>query len=240
MINADPDAPSYNPRVSTEAQARPPLRIAVLISGGGSTLLNILERIRDGRLNAEVVGVVASRDCSGLQHARDFNVPCAVVERGQPFDAADFSARITARLDEWRPELLVFGGFLSLYLLPPQYRHRAINTHPALLPAFGGKGMYGDRVHRAVLDSGTKVTGCTVHLVDDEYDHGGIVLQRVVPVMEGDDEASLGERVRAAERELLPLVISLWADGRITVGEDGRVQIADRELVPGIERPQQD
>ena len=221
--------------MSSVPQTRPPLRIAVLISGSGSTLHNILERISSGRLNAEVVGVVASRDCSGLQHARDFDVPAAVVERGSPFDAADFSARITAQLDQWQPELIVFGGFLSLYLLPPQYRHRAINTHPALLPSFGGKGMYGDRVHQAVLDSTAQVTGCTVHLVDDEYDHGSIVLQKIVPVLPGDDVASLGERVRAAERELLPLVIGLWADGRISVSADGKVAIAQRELLSGLD-----
>ncbi|MEZ5337412.1 MAG: phosphoribosylglycinamide formyltransferase [bacterium] len=216
--------------MTSDPQSRPPLRLAVLISGGGSTLRNILERIGEGRLNAEVVGVVASRDCGGLQHAADFNVPSAIVERGQPFDAADFAARITAQLEQWQPGLIIFGGFLSLYLLPEQYRGRAINTHPALLPAFGGQGMYGDRVHQAVLDSGTRVTGCTVHLVDDEYDHGGIVLQKVVPVLPGDTVASLGERVRLAERELLPLVISLWAEGRISVDGGGRLSIADREL----------
>ena len=209
---------------------RPPLRIAVLISGGGSTLLNILERIRAGRLNAEVVGVVASRDCAGLEHARAFNVPCAIVERGQPFDVVDFSARITAALEPWQPQLIVFGGFLSMYHLPPQFRGRAINTHPALLPAFGGPGMYGDRVHEAVLASGVQVTGCTVHLVDDEYDHGSIVLQKVVPVLSADDAARLGERVRRAERELLPLVISLWAEGRISVDDSGTVQFAPRVL----------
>ncbi|MCB1217139.1 phosphoribosylglycinamide formyltransferase [bacterium] len=216
--------------MTPDPQSRPPLRLAVLISGGGSTLRNILERIGEGRLNAEVVGVVASRDCGGLQHAADFNVPSAIVERGQPFDAADFAARITAQLEQWQPGLIIFGGFLSLYLLPEQYRGRAINTHPALLPAFGGQGMYGDRVHQAVLDSGTRVTGCTVHLVDDEYDHGGIVLQKVVPVLPGDTVSSLGERVRLAERELLPLVISLWAEGRISVDGSGRLSIADREL----------
>ncbi|MCB1187302.1 phosphoribosylglycinamide formyltransferase [bacterium] len=220
--------------MSPEQKSRPPLRLAVLISGGGSTLLNILERIREGRLNAEVVGVVASKDCGGLQHAADFNVPSAIVERGQPFDAADFAARITAELDRWQPDLIVFGGFLSLYLLPPQYRHRALNTHPALLPSFGGQGMYGDRVHEAVLQSGTRVSGCTVHLVDDEYDHGSIVLQKVVPVLTGDDVASLGERIRSAERELLPLVISLWAEGRIRVDHAGKVHIADRELISGL------
>lgn len=209
---------------------RDPLRIAVLISGSGSTLQNILERIDEGRLNAKVVGVVASRDCGGLEHARAFDVPSAIVERGQPFELADFSARITATLDPWQPELIVFGGFLSMYQLPPQYQGRAINTHPALLPSFGGPGMYGDRVHEAVLQSGVLISGCTVHLVDDEYDHGGIVLQKIVPVLPGDDAVSLGERVRSAERELLPLVIRLWAEGRISVDASGNAEFAPRVL----------
>ncbi|MCH7471724.1 phosphoribosylglycinamide formyltransferase [bacterium] len=190
--------------------------IAVLISGGGSTLRNILERCRDGRLQGvEVVGVVASRECSGLEHARQFGVPCAVISRGKPFDAADFSRRLTAQLEQWQPSLLVFGGFLSIYLLPPHYQGKAINIHPALLPRFGGRGMYGDRVHEAVLASGAATSGCTVHLVDNEYDHGPIIAQQEVPVQEGDTVETLGERVRAVECELYPTVIGSFAEKSI-------------------------
>jgi phosphoribosylglycinamide formyltransferase 1 len=213
---------------------KPPLRLAVLISGSGSTLRNILERVRDGRLRGvEVVGVVASKPCGGLQHAADFGVPAVVVERctpGTTFDAPEFSARVTAALDTWQPDLIVLGGFLSLYLLPPHYQGRAINIHPSLLPAFGGPGMYGDRVHAAVLASGTKVTGCTVHLASDEYDGGAILAQRTVPVLEGDTVESLGARVRAAEAELYPTVIQWFADGRVQVVE-GKVEISGRELL---------
>jgi len=202
--------------------------IAVLISGSGSTLKNILQRIAAGQLKARVAGVVASRDCSGLDHAREYGVPWAVVKRGKPFDPAGFSARITAQLDEWQPRLVVFGGFLSLYLNPPRYP--AINVHPALLPFFGGAGMYGDHVHEAVLASGMKLTGCTVHLVDDKYDTGPIIAQRAVPILDSDTVETLGARVRETERELYPEVIGWFAAGRVVIGDAGRVTIRDREL----------
>lgn len=210
---------------ATPADAFP---IAVLISGSGSTLKNILELIAAGRLKARVAGVVASRKCSGLDHAREYGVPYAVVKRGKPFDAQDFSARITAQLDQWQPRLVVFGGFLSLYLNPPRYP--AINIHPALLPFFGGTGMYGDHVHEAVLASGMRLTGCTVHLVDDKYDTGPIIAQRAVPILDGDTVETLGARVRETERELYPEVIGWFAAGRVVIGDDGKVRIKDREL----------
>lgn len=213
------------------APARPPLPIAVLISGSGSTLLNLLEHCADGRLAARVVGVAASRDCSGLEHAQRFGVPAEVVPRGKPFDLEDFSARMTALLDRWRPELICFGGFLSMYLPPPQYAGRILNIHPALLPGFGGPGMYGDKVHEAVLASGAKISGCSVHLVDAQYDHGAIIAQRVVPVLESDDVHSLGERVRSAERELYPEVVGWFAEGRVSIGADGKLRVAGRDLL---------
>jgi len=104
----------------------------------------------------------------------------------------------------------------------------------ALLPGFGGKGMYGDRVHEAVLAAGCKVTGCSVHFVDDEYDHGAIIAQRALPVEEGDTAATLGARVRAVERELYPEVIGWFADGRVSITAQGRVRIANRQLRSGV------
>jgi phosphoribosylglycinamide formyltransferase 1 len=225
-------AAAYNQPMA-EPPAAPSYPFAVLISGSGSTLRNLLERCADGRLPARVCGVVASRECSGLNHAREFGVPSAIVARGQPFDAAEFAARVTETLSQWAPSLIVFGGFLSLYLPPPQWRGRVLNIHPALLPGFGGAGMYGDRVHEAVLGSGAKVTGCSVHVVDSEYDHGQVLAQRVVPVLPGDDAPRLGERVRAAERELLPEVIAWYATGRACVARDGTVHIAARDLRGG-------
>ena len=201
--------------------------IAVLISGSGSTLKNILALIAAGRLPVRVAGVIASRQCSGLDYAAEYGVPGAIVKRGKPFDATEFSARITVQLDQWQPRLVVFGGFLSLYLAPPRYP--AINIHPALLPGFGGQGMYGDRVHEAVLASGTRVTGCTVHLVDNEYDTGPIIAQRTVPVLDGDTVETLGARVRETERELYPEVIRWFAEERVVIA-DRRVTVKGREL----------
>ena len=202
-----------------------PLRIAFLISGSGSTLANILERSSAGKLNARVVGVAASRDCPGLEHARRHQVPYAVVERGSPFDADDYARRMTDVLAAWQPELIVMGGFLTLYRYPAQYRGRVINIHPALLPDFGGPGMYGDRVHEAVLESGADQSGASVHFVDERYDEGPLIAQVSVPVLPGDDAHSLGERVREAERELLPEVISWFGAGKVTLCDDGTVQV---------------
>ncbi len=208
--------------------------IAVLISGSGSTLRNLLDLSAQGLLDARVAGVVASRDCSGLDHAREYGVPCAVVPRAKPFDAAGFSKRVTAQLDQWSPQLIVFGGFLSLYLPAPQYQGRTINIHPALLPAFGGPGMYGDRVHEAVLASGARITGCTVHLVGEEYDAGPIVAQKAVAVREDDTPATLGERVRRAERELYPIVINWFAARRVRLDGTGRARVAPRIVRGGL------
>jgi phosphoribosylglycinamide formyltransferase 1 len=223
---------------------RPPFRIAALISGAGSTLRNLLERRADGRLRGVAVcGVVASRDCPGLEHAREFGVPWAVVERSPvvppgssapAFDAAEFSARITARLEAWQPELIVLGGFLSPYLPPAKWSRQVINIHPALLPAFGGRGMYGDRVHEAVLTSGARVSGCSVHLVSGDYDSGPILAQRAVAVLPGDTPETLGARVRAVEAELYPEVIQAFADGRVDIGEGGEVRIAGRDLLAAL------
>jgi phosphoribosylglycinamide formyltransferase-1 len=218
----------YNPRVPNVPSQ--PLRIAFLISGSGSTLLNVLERIADDRLpGVQVVGVIGSRACAGLNHGECRGIPTAVIERGTPFDVNDFSAHITAQLDQWQPDLIVLGGFLSHYIPSPQYVGRVINTHPALLPAHGGVGMYGDRVHAAVLAGGSRITGCTVHIVNDEYDAGAILAQRAVAVLEDDTVETLGTRVRGAERELLPAVIGWFAAGRVSY-EVGKVEVRGRNL----------
>jgi formyltetrahydrofolate-dependent phosphoribosylglycinamide formyltransferase len=206
----------------------------MLISGSGSTLRNILERSADGRLRGvEVVGVIASKQCPGLDIASAYQLPCAVETRigssAAAFDPLEFSARLTAQLDKWQPELIACGGFLSLYIPAPQYADRVINIHPALLPAFGGPGMYGDRVHAAVLASGAKVSGCTVHYASSAYDEGPIIAQRTVPVLEGDTVETLGGRVREAERELYPTVIQWFADGRVKL-VDGVVQVKGRSF----------
>jgi phosphoribosylglycinamide formyltransferase-1 len=181
------------------------VRLVVLISGGGTTLQNLLDRTRDGRLAAEVVGVVSSRaDVPGVERAKAAGIPVTVVER-KPSDT--FSDRVFAAVRTFAPDLVCLAGWLHLVRIPSDFRMRVLNIHPALLPAFGGKGMYGRRVHEAVLASGAKVSGCTVHFADDTYDTGPVILQKTVPVLDDDTPETLATRVFAAECEAYPEAI---------------------------------
>jgi formyltetrahydrofolate-dependent phosphoribosylglycinamide formyltransferase len=191
-----------------------PLAIAVLISGGGTTLENLIACIRDGRLrNVEIRLVVSSRSAvRGVDIARAANLPFAIIRRKDYSNDDAFSAALAAALDRAAVDLVVLGGFLCFWRLPERYEGRVLNIHPALLPQFGGKGYYGHHVHDAVLAAGAAESGCTVHLVDNQYDHGPIVAQRRVPVLAGDTADSLAERVGVAERELYPSVIQQVAD----------------------------
>lgn len=202
-----------------------PIRMAVLLSGGGRTLQNFLDRWAAGELSARAVKVIGSRpDAYGLVRARNANVPTAVVKRADHGDDQSFSDAITAELEEADPDLVAMAGFMCFYLIPQAYRHRVMNIHPALLPSFGGAGYYGERVHRAVLDYGCKVSGCTVHFADNVYDHGPIIVQKAVPVREEDDVHSLADRVFQQELEAYPEAVNLFAAGRLVV-EDRRVRV---------------
>jgi phosphoribosylglycinamide formyltransferase-1 len=174
-------------------------RLVVLLSGSGSTLQNLLDRCADGRLAAEVVGVVSSRaDVLGVERGRRAGVPVVIAEKTGRSEAAFAAAR------SWSADLVVCAGWIHLLKVPPDFRGRVLNVHPSLLPKYGGKGMYGRHVHEAVLAAGDTESGCTVHLVDDTYDTGPVVLRRRVPVLPGDTPDTLAERVQAAEREALP------------------------------------
>lgn len=201
------------------------LRLAVLLSGGGTTLQNLLDHIADGRLSAEVAVVVSSRaEALGLERARRAGIPAlAVPRKGQP-DVAAFNDAVHAALEPHAPGLIVLGGFLSLFQPRARYAGRVLNIHPALIPAFCGEGFYGHRVHEAVLAAGVKVSGCTVHFADDQYDHGPIVLQGCVPVLDDDTPETLAARVLALEHELLPRAIQLFAEDRLRI-EGRRVRI---------------
>ena len=197
------------------------LRLAVLLSGGGTTLQNILDRIADGRLDAEVAVVLSSRaDAYGLERARQAGVPTVTVARKTYPDVQSFNDAAHAALEPYGAELVVLAGFLSLFQQRARYAGRVLNIHPALIPSFCGEGFYGHRVHEAVLASGVKVSGCTVHFADDQYDRGPIILQRCVPVLDDDTAATLAARVLALEHELYPEAIQLFAENRLRV--DGR------------------
>ncbi len=191
-----------------------PVRLAVLLSGSGRTLENFLAKITAGDLPATIVGVVSSRgDVRGVEVARQAGLPCAVVRRKDHADAAAHSAAVNAWLAPHRPELIALAGYLCYYVPPAGFTGPVVNIHPALLPKHGGQGMYGDRVHRAVLSAGETESGCTVHLVSDRYDEGRILGQQRVPVLPGDDEHALADRVFAAECELYPRVVAELARG---------------------------
>ncbi len=203
--------------MSTDPRSSKPLRLGVLLSGGGRTLENILHSIRRGELPAEVAVVIASRPCRGLQIGRDAKIDTHLVPRKELPDVAEYSRRIAAVLDAAGVHLVVQAGFLSLWHIPPQYDGRVMNVHPALLPSFGGRGMYGHHVHEAVLKAGCKVSGCTVHFVTNEYDRGPIIVQRCVPVVEGDTADTLADRVFEQECIAYPEAIRLFAQGKLRV-----------------------
>ena len=198
---------------------REPIRLVVLISGGGTTLQNLIDRIADGRLAAQIAGVISSRpDALGVQRARKASRPATIV---QPTDPGSIWAAVRA----FHPDLVCLAGWLHLLPIPADFTNRVLNIHPALLPAFGGKGMYGLRVHQAVLASGAKVSGCTVHFADNSYDTGPILIQKCVAVKGDDDAAALAARVFEAECEAYPEAIRLIAEGRVRV-HDRRVEIS--------------
>lgn len=193
------------------------IRLGVLLSGGGRTLLNMLEKIDSGELPAEVAAVIASRDCQGVERARNAGLDVHVVPYKQMPDAEAYSARICELLDAAAVELVCLAGFLSFWKIPPRYAGRVMNIHPALLPGFGGTGMWGHHVHEAVLAAGCKVSGCSVHFVNNEYDAGPIIVQRCVPVLEGDSPDDLAARVFEQECIAYPQAIRLFAAGRLKI-----------------------
>jgi len=181
----------------------------VLLSGGGRTLLNLLDAIEHGRLEAEVARVISSRrDAAGVERARAAGLEVDVLRPRDFPEPAAFAAEQTRRILAERPDLVVMAGYLVHYPVPPALAGRILNIHPSLLPRHGGRGLYGEHVHAAVLAAGDRESGCTVHVVDDEYDHGPIVAQRRVAVLPGDTAETLAARVFEAECALYPQAIA--------------------------------
>lgn len=200
------------PSPETSADPSRPLPIAVLISGSGRSLENLAECIRAGRLDCEIVLVVSSTPrAGGINRARRFNLPVVVIDRSAFGDNASFGRAVFEAVRRAGAEVVVMAGFLKFLPIPEAFAGRVINIHPALLPSFGGKGMYGERVHRAVLASGVRESGCTVHIADNEYDHGPILLQKSCRVEPGDTVESLAARVFALELEALPEALEMLA-----------------------------
>jgi len=204
------------------------MRLAVFASGGGSNLQAILDAARAGTLRAEVVLVVADREAAGaLDRARRHGVPTAVLRPADFADAEAFGRAMLGVLEEHRVSFVALAGYLRRIpdAVVRAFRHRIVNVHPSLLPAFGGPGFYGRRVHEAALAHGVRWSGATVHLVDEDYDTGPIVLQEPVRVEPGDTPEALAARVLAVEHRLYPEALRLFADGRVRV-EGRTVRIA--------------
>ncbi len=206
-------------------QSPKPLHLAVLVSGGGRTLQNLIERIDAGTLDAKIVLVIGSRPgLGGLAKAAAAKIPNFVVDRQSMPEVEPFSRQIFQLCDDAGVDLICLAGWLSLLEIPIRYRGRVMNIHPALLPGFGGRGMYGRHVHEAVLSHGCKVSGCTVHFVDADYDDGPIILQRACPVEENDTADTLAARVFEQEMIAYPQAVQLYQQGRLRI-EGRRVRI---------------
>lgn len=196
-------------------------KIAVLISGGGTTLMNLISKNDAGMLNAHV-GVVISSDpnAGGLTFCAEADITSKCVERHDFDSDAEFSEAVFSVCREFSVDYVVMGGFLKRVVIPNDFANRVVNIHPSLIPSFCGKGFYGHHVHKAVLEYGARMSGCTIHFVDDLYDHGPIILQRAVLVKDQDTVESLAARVFEAECEAYPTALNMLFEGRLSI--DGR------------------
>lgn len=198
-----------------------PIRLGCLISGGGRTVLNLHETIDRGELDAEIATVIAHRTgLAGVERCRAAGLPVEILPV-RPTDSV--SDRIDRHLEDRSVDLVCLCGYLRHFRVARRFADRVINIHPSLLPDFGGRGMYGDHVHRAVIDAGASESGCTVHLVDDVYDQGPILHQRRCAVQPADDATTLAARVFQEETRAFPEVIGAIARGDIRI-RDGRVE----------------
>ncbi|MEM6331111.1 MAG: phosphoribosylglycinamide formyltransferase [Planctomycetota bacterium] len=210
------------------------MKIAVLISGAGRTLKNLIDLVAADQLPVEIALVISSSaNAGGLKHAEDAGIPTSVVNRSDYESDDAFGPAVFSRCRAKEIELVVMAGFVKFVPVPedfacgPDRPGRVVNIHPSLLPAFGGRGMYGRRVHQAVLDHGAKITGVTVHFVDNEYDHGPIIWQQPVPVFDDDTAESLADRVFQAELECYPAVLKMIANRRVALS-GRRVRVVKR------------
>ncbi|MGR3301104.1 MAG: phosphoribosylglycinamide formyltransferase [Candidatus Scalindua sp.] len=204
------------------------LNLAILISGSGTTLQNLIDKINDKTLNANIQIVISSApDTYGTKRAEQNNIPVAIVQRKGYNDSKIFSNTIINEIEEYSVDLIILAGFLHLFRIPDKYTGKVMNIHPGLIPSFCGKGYYGHHVHEAVIESGVKVSGCTVHFVDNEYDCGPIIIQRVVQVHEDDSPETLAQRVFKEECIAYPEAINLFAEGRLKI-EERKVRILNQ------------
>ncbi len=195
-----------------------PTRLGVLISGGGTTLLNFVDQIKSGQLSAEIPLVVASqKSCKGVERARAAGLECLVLRPRDFASVGEFSEAVFRELRHRKVDLVTLAGFLSLLQIPDDFLWRVINIHPSLIPAFCGHGFFGHHVHEAAIRRGVKVSGCTVHFADNEYDHGPIILQKTIAVPDDCTADELSGLVFEQEKLAYPEAIRLLASGRLTI-----------------------
>lgn len=181
------------------------LPIAVLISGGGTTLRNLIQLRDQGSLDVDFRLVISSRsDAGGLQFADQASIQRLVIPKRKGIDPNEFSDAVFQPIRDSGARVVVMAGYLQHVLIPTDFQNRVVNIHPSLIPSFCGKGMYGLKVHQAVVDFGARVSGCTVHFVDNEYDHGPIILQKACEVLPTDSAEDLQKRVFELECQALP------------------------------------
>lgn len=199
------------------------VKIGVLISGGGTNLQALIDNIEKGLINGEIAVVISDKKgVYGLERARKHGISAIEIDKREFNDRNDFMKAIINELESHEVELVVLAGFLSILSSDfiEKYRNRIMNIHPSLIPAFCGKGYYGQRVHKAVLEYGAKISGATVHFVDEGADTGPIILQEAVKVEEGDTPESLAARILNVEHRLLPQAVKLYCEDKLII--DGR------------------
>jgi len=203
-------------------------RFAVLASGGGTDFQSLIDACAAGRINAEICTLIAGKpDIYAIERARHANIPVKVVRKGDYQDAAAFDEAILQTLRDCCADFAVLAGYLNILgkKTIEAFENRIINIHPALIPSFCGMGYYGGRVHKAVVEAGVKISGATVHFVNEEADAGPIILQESVPVYAEDAPDDVAARVLELEHKLLPRAVALMADGKLSV-KQGRVYIS--------------
>lgn len=195
-------------------------KIAVFVSGRGSNLKSIENEIKYGNLNTQIALVVSNKECEAIEFAKSVKIPFYIVSSNNAKGIIDYNELIE-KLITLKIDLIVLAGFLKKIPveLIRKFKNKIINIHPALLPSFGGKGMYGINVHKAVFDSSAKVSGPTVHFVDEIYDNGKIISQKAVDISDVKTPKEIASRVLSIEHKLLPEVIKLFIDGKVRITE---------------------
>jgi phosphoribosylglycinamide formyltransferase-1 len=203
------------------------LKIAVLVSGSGSNLQALIDATASGSIEGQIEIVISDRpDAYALQRAEKHGITAICIDRKMYMNKSEFDLQLMNSLNEVKPDLIILAGYLSILSpeLIDKYRGKIINIHPSLLPAFGGKGFYGEKVHKAVIESGTKVSGATVHFVDENTDAGPIILQKAVVVLYSDTPETLAKRILSIEHSLMVKAVELFCKKRLKL-EGRKVRI---------------